>query len=203
MGGSGNGLGNAEHVSGDDALLVRRAQASPREFEPLYLRYRTPILGYCYRRLRDRDDAEDAASAIFVAALRGLRTFNDRGRGDAFRTWLFTIAHNEIAGRHRWRSRHPEEPLAATNTMLDPDRSPEDTALIADDQRRLAMLLADLPPRERETIELRLADLKTSEIARVLGISEESVRSAQARAVAKLRRLMMPTNAIRREAVDA
>jgi DNA-directed RNA polymerase specialized sigma24 family protein len=38
-------------------------------------------------------------------------------------------------------------------------------------------------------LELRAADLATGEIARVLGISEQNVRTAQARAVARLRRL--------------
>ena len=81
------------------------AQYSPMRFEPLYLRYRDPILAYCYRRLGNRAEAEDAASTIFIAALRGLRTFHDRGKEDSFRSWLFRIAHNEVAMHHRRRSR--------------------------------------------------------------------------------------------------
>jgi RNA polymerase sigma-70 factor (ECF subfamily) len=170
-----------------DSVLVRLAQSSPMAFEPLYVRYRERVLAYCYRRLGDRDDAEDAASAVFVAVLRGLNGFRDRGRDDSFRAWLFCIAHNEIAMRHRSRSRHQERPLIDADEITDRGRSPEEHAVFADGQRRLAALLSGLPPREREVIELRMANLLTGEIARALGINEQSVRSAQARAVAKLR----------------
>lgn len=168
-----------------DAVLVRLAQTSPSAFEPLYVRYRDRVLGYCYRRLGDRDEAEDAASSVFVAALRGLPGFRDRD--DSFRAWLFRIAHNEVAMRHRHRVRHPVHALSAARDELDPGRSPEELAIVADGQRRLAAMLGDLPPRERNVLELRLADLTTTEIARVLSISEQTVRTAQCRAVARLR----------------
>jgi RNA polymerase sigma-70 factor (ECF subfamily) len=191
--------GTGEEVEGDGALVLL-AQRSPQAFAPLYLRYRDRVLAYCYRRLGDRDEAEDAASAVFVAALRGLGGFRDRG--DSFRSWLFSIAHNEVAMRHRNRSRHPAGPLAAAAAVVDPARSPEEAAIAADGQLRLAALLAGLPPRERETIELRMADLTTREIAHVLGISEQNVRTAQSRAVAKLRLAMGAVGVSGKEAAD-
>ena len=171
----------------DDGALVRAAQRAPGAFEPLYLRYRDRVFNYCYYRLGDRAEAEDAASAVFVKALGHLAGFRDRG--DSFRTWLFRIAHNEVADRHKRRGRHPEAPFAAALAVADPGRTPEDQAVRADDRRRVLALLAALPARERAVLELRAADLATGEIARVLGISEQNVRTAQARAVARLRRL--------------
>jgi RNA polymerase sigma-70 factor (ECF subfamily) len=178
-------IGAGEVSPDDDAALVRLAREAPAAFDPLYRRYRDRVLAYCYRGLGDRDEAEDAASAVFVAALRGLAGF--RGRDGSFRAWLFRIAHNEVAMRHRHRARHPEHSLAAAVGEADPGRSPEEQAVLADGQRRLAALLAGLPPRERDVLGLRLADLATAEIARALGISEPSVRTAQCRAVARLR----------------
>jgi RNA polymerase sigma-70 factor (ECF subfamily) len=94
-------LSGATEMPGEGhAALVRLAQSSPSAFEPLYLRYRDRVIGFCYRLLGDREEAEDAASAIFVAALRGLKDFE--GRGDnSFHAWLWRIAHNEVATRHR------------------------------------------------------------------------------------------------------
>jgi RNA polymerase sigma-70 factor (ECF subfamily) len=201
LGAEATSTGEAAHES--EAALVRLAQSSPSAFEPLYLLYRDRILGYCYRRLGDRDDAEDAASAVFVAALRGLSGFRDRGRDDSFRAWLFRIAHNEVAMRHRSRSRHPEQFLTDADEVTDPTVSPEDLAVRADGHRRLAGLMAILPPRERETIELRLADLTTREIAQILGATEQSVRAAQARAVARLRAAMGGEGDARSESGDA
>ena len=111
MGGLSYGPTTAVMADRDDAALVRLAQVSPAAFEPLYLRYRDRILAYCYRRLGHLHEAEDTASAVFVAALRGLAAFDDRGREDSFRAWLFRIAHNEVAMKHRSRTRHPERSL--------------------------------------------------------------------------------------------
>jgi RNA polymerase sigma-70 factor (ECF subfamily) len=149
----------------DDGCLVRAAQRAPAAFEPLYLRYRDRVFAYCYYHLGDRAEAEDAASAVFVKALGHLRGFHDRH--GSFRAWLFRIAHNEVADRHKRRDRRPEAPLASARAAADPGRSPEDQAVLADDRRRLLVLLAALPARERAVLELRAAGLETAEIARV------------------------------------
>lgn len=52
----------------NDSELVRRAQFDSADFAPLYLRYRDRVLRYCFYRLGDRAEAEDAASAVFVKA---------------------------------------------------------------------------------------------------------------------------------------
>lgn len=177
--------GRDSRGEGSDASLARRAKHDPAEFEPLYLRYRDSVLAYCYRKLGDRDEAEEAASTAVVAALRGLATYQEHG--NSFRSWLFTIVHNEIALRLRTRIRHPEEPIEAAAAIIDLSRTPEELAILADDQLRLAALLSVLSTRERNVIELRLANLSTAEIARVLEISPQNVRTTQCRAIARLR----------------
>jgi RNA polymerase sigma-70 factor (ECF subfamily) len=172
-----------------DAELVRAAQAMPRAFAPLYLRYRDPIMNYCYYRLGNHEESEDAASVIFIKALDHLPRFVDRD--DSFRTWLFRIAHNEIADRHRQRARHTESPLDQEQGLRDAASPLEDAAIVMDNRIRVRQMLAQLPPQERAVLELRTADLTTREIAEVLQISEQSVRTAQSRAVSRLRGLLM------------
>lgn len=184
----------AEDEGADDADLVRRAHRQPAAFEPLYLRYRDRVLAFCAYRLTDSAEAEDAASAVFLKALHALPDFRDRD--GSFRTWLFRIAHNEVADRYRRRTRRPEASLDLAAGLIDPAASPEEVALAADAASRLRALLGTLPPREREVLELRLADLSTTEIAAVLGIREQSVWTAQSRALARVRdALREPTDA--------
>lgn len=173
----------------DDAGLVRQAHRQPAAFEPLYLRYRDRVFAYCAYRLTDTAEAEDAASAVFLKALHALPDFRDRDGepSGSFRTWLFRIAHNEVADRYRRRTRHPEASLDLVTGLIDPAASPEEVALAVDAASRLRALLGTLPPREREVLELRLADLSTTEIASVLGIREQSVWTAQSRALARMR----------------
>lgn len=176
-------------VAEDDHALVTAAQRDPRRFEPLFLRYWEPVLRYCHFRLGNREDAEDAASQIFVDAYAALHRFSSRGGAGSFRAWLFTIAHHEIANRYRYRTRHPHHPWTEEAEALpDPAVSPESEALAAADHAWLRSLLRELPDRSREVVELRLAGLTDREIAGVLDINVAAVRQAQSRALAGLRR---------------
>lgn len=167
-----------------DADLVRQAQNAPAQFALLYERYRVPVLTYCTARLRDPAEAEDAASTIFIKALKALPRFSERG--DAFRAWLFAIAHNEITDRQR-RQQRTALSLDYAAQVPDPGRSPEELALATGERDHLATLLADLPARERSVLELRAAGCQTHEIARILQITEMSVRTAQSRGLRRLR----------------
>ena len=158
----GRGRGDAT-AQLDDAALVGLALTRPQAFELLYLRYRHPVLAFCYRQLGDRDEAEDVASAAFVAALRGLTRFQDRG--NSFRAWLFKIVRNEIGMSRRQASGHPEESLESAEELIDPGRSPEELAVLADGQLRLAALLSALSRVSEMRIDSDLADLTTKEIA--------------------------------------
>lgn len=174
-----------------DGVLVAAAQRDPRDFESLFLRYWDPILRYCTFRLQSRAEAEDAASQVFVDAYAGLHRFRDQGGEGSFRAWLFTIAHHEVANRHRYRVRHPAGPLdAVAAEVADPATSPERAGVAAGDIAQVLIVVGELPARLREVVELRLAGLNDREIAGVLGISGEAVRQAQSRAVAQLRTRM-------------
>jgi RNA polymerase sigma-70 factor (ECF subfamily) len=182
----------APDAGSDDVALVAAARSDPRRFEPLFLRYWEPVVRYCVFRLDSRDDAEDAASQIFVDAYAGLHRFQDRGAEGSFRGWLFTIAHHEIANRQRYRIRHPSGPLEEAHDVIDPNAT-FDQAVSADDVARVRRLVRELPERLRDVMELRLAGMTDREIAEVLGISGAAVRQAQSRAVARLR-LRMTTD---------
>ncbi len=171
-----------------DGELVRQTRQHAAAFGPLYLRYRDRVLRYCLYRLGDLDEAEDAASAVFVNALRGITSVHDDDA--SFRPWLFRIAHNEVVDRYKRRSLRPETALAAADDLVDPGPSPEEAAMTLEDLGRLRTLLGGLPPREQAVLELRLADLTTAEIAAVLGMTEGSVWTAQSRGLAKVRDAM-------------
>jgi RNA polymerase sigma-70 factor, ECF subfamily len=173
----------AEEVG--DGELVRRAQRHASEFGPLYLRYRDRVLRYCLYRLGDLAEAEDATSTVFVKALRGITGVHDDDA--SFRPWLFRIAHNEVVDHYKRRALRPETALGAADDLIDPSPSPEEAAMTVEALGRLRTLLGGLPPRERAVLELRLADLTTTEIAAVLGITEGSVWTAQSRGLAKVR----------------
>jgi DNA-directed RNA polymerase specialized sigma24 family protein len=113
----------------DDATLVAEAKRDRQAFAPLYRRYVDRVYRYCDRVLGDRELAEDATSLVFTKALAGL----PRCRDDAFRSWLFAIAHNVVVDIQR--ARVSTSPLTEAVEIADGalDRAPEAPALVRDD----------------------------------------------------------------------
>ena len=174
-----------------DLADVRAAQADRDAFATLYRRYLEPVYGYSFYLLGDHHDAEDATERTFLAALGAIDRFRDEGA--TFRSWLFRIAHNQLANTLRARSRHRTEPLdGAPEPMAGDD--PARLAGMADDARRLRAAVASLSDDRRQVIILRFVDgLTAREIGDVLGRSEGAVRVLQHRALRELASLLDPT----------
>lgn len=167
-----------------EAALVARAKADRRAFAPLYARYLGPVLRYCGRRLPDPDSAEDATAQIFAQAMANIGGCRD----DAFRPWLFTIAHHVVVDHYRRRK--PTAGLDAALDRIDPEPTPEEIALEREDRTALRALLTHLTPDQRRVVELRLAGLTGVEIADALGLSHGAVKIHQFRAIRRLRAVM-------------
>ena len=172
----------------DDWQLVDQAIGNLQAFEFLFSRYWEAIYRYCYFRLGNIEDAEDAAIEILTNAFGSLARLSNQGA--TFRSWLFTIAHNEIVDFHRRSSRSPQMSLRESADRIDSGPTPEELALSSSEAAATRRLVAQLPDRPRQVVELRLAGLTDSEIAQVLDMSNGAVRQAQFRAIVQLRELM-------------
>ena len=158
-----------------DLADVRAAQADRAAFATLYRRYLDRVYGYAFYQLGDHHDAEDATERIFLAALRALPGFRDRG--STFRAWLFRIAHNTVANTHRSRSRRPAEPMPDGFERPAPDADPARLVAMADELRIVRRAIDQMPDDRRQVILLRFVDeLSTAEIAEVLDRSPGAVR---------------------------
>jgi len=148
------------------------------ELERLYREAGPGLMRFISRRLRTREDAEDALQATFVEAARHYERMVEAGSP---RAWLYAVARNLVAARQRragivrW-SVLPEDPPA--KIAVDSD--------VRLDVMRDAM--GRLPESLREILELRIGgDLSYQEIADALGLPVGTVRSRIHRAVEQLR----------------
>jgi RNA polymerase sigma-70 factor (ECF subfamily) len=171
-----------------DLADVRAAQADHAAFGTLYRRYLDRVYGYSFYLLGDHHDAEDATERIFLAALGAIDRYRDDGA--AFRSWLFRIAHNQLANALRSRSRRRAESLDGAREPAGAD-DPAHQAGLADDARRLRAAVASLSDDRRQVVILRFVDgLTAREIGEVLGRSEGAVRVLQHRALRELAALL-------------
>lgn len=168
-----------------DLVDVRAAQADRADFGILYRRYLDRVYGYCFYLLGDHHDAEDATERTFLSALSAIDRFSDDGA--TFRSWLFRIAHNQLANTLRARSRQRVEPLDGAPEPASTGGDPARLAGLADDARRLRASVAALSEDRRQVVILRFVDgLSAREIGVVLGRSEGAIRVLQHRALREL-----------------
>jgi RNA polymerase sigma-70 factor (ECF subfamily) len=186
---------------GDD-VLVRRAQQDPRQFDPIFERYWNPIVRYCYYRLGNWHQAEDAAAQVFLNAISALPEFSDPHHDNSFKAWLFTIASRVVSNQRRSDARHPQASLDAVGERASSETSLEEQAIAQDEHRLLYNLITHLKPEQQHLIELRLAGLNDVEIARVLDRNPAAVRKALSRAVMTLRDVQAASRLPRKEAAQ-
>ncbi len=175
----------SDSIAGDPDLAdVLAAQADRAAFGTLYRRYLDRVYGYAFYLLGDHHDAEDVTERTFLAALSAVGSFRDTGA--SFRSWLFRIAHNQVANALRGRGRRATSSLEGEEQpsgLLDPAA----TVGAADEARELRAALDRLAPDRRQVLVLRFVDgLTAREIGAVLGRSEGAVRVLQHRALREL-----------------
>ena len=159
-----------------DQPLATRPPASVAEAAEAHL---DDVLGYLLYLTRDRETAEDLASATFEKALRLWDRFDPR-RGSA-RTWLLGIARTTALDwfRAEARRRRREEAAALSERV--------DEAFVEGLSPQLEAALAALSAGEREVLALRIVlELDGEATARVLGISPTAVSTRLSRALKRL-----------------
>jgi RNA polymerase sigma factor (sigma-70 family) len=145
----------------------------------LYENYGQRVFTFCYSRLRNREEAQDAAQTTFIYVLRSLQ----RGVVPEFElAWLLKIAFNVCRGTRRSSGRL----TAVTQEVEDIDELAAPQAAGYEGSERLEALrdgLAHLPERQRRGILLReWQGLSYAEIADELGLSVGAVETLLFRA---------------------
>jgi RNA polymerase sigma-70 factor (ECF subfamily) len=183
---AGRVRGSQVPAGGDPDLAdVRASQADRAAFGTLYRRYLDRVYGYAFYLLGDHHDAEDATERTFVAALAGIGAFRDEGA--SFRSWLFRIAHNQVANALRTRGRRRAASLEVVEEPMSGTPDPAAAVTAADEAREVRRALATLSDDRRQVVVLRFVDgLSAREIGVVLGRSEGAVRVLQHRALREL-----------------
>jgi len=166
--------------------LVRRAQAGDRAaVGAIYDRLADRVYRFALFRVGNRADAEDLVQRTFVKMIEALPRY--RQRGAPFEAWFFRLARNSVIDHLRGRRAHA--PLETVAEVDSPEPTPEMTAELAAEFRRIEDALRTLTPIQQEVIGYRfMAGLSAREIGMVLGKREGSVRALQFRAIEALRR---------------
>ncbi len=172
----------------DQAALAALRGGDRSGFVGLVERYHRPVYNAAYTILRRVDDAADVTQTVFLRVIERLDDYDPNYR---FFSWLYRIAVNEALDVLRRNGR--EDPLDETVEV--PDIEGLDPASLferAEVGAHLRACVMRLSTGDRSVLTLRhFAELSYEEIAEVLEIDEETVRSRLFEARRRLRRLMI------------
>jgi len=181
----------------DEALLAAYRAGDSRAFEILLGRYRGPLFNFLLRSARDRGRAEELYQDVWMKVIeRG-----DDFRGDAkFSTWLYTIARNlsidhqrkmKFRGHASLDATQPRTGQSIGERLGDPGPSTERLAIGGWIRARIGEAVEELPQEQREVFLLRqLQGLGFKEIAEVVGVSSNTVKSRMRYALERLQSVL-------------
>lgn len=95
---------------GQDVELIKRIldNNDRKAADELVSRYYKCVYKHIYIKLKDEEVGMDITQETFIAALKGLGTFNDAKA--SFKTWLTRIADNKVTDYFRSRQYHESIP---------------------------------------------------------------------------------------------
>lgn len=175
------------------------AEGVTEAFEVLLKRHERGIYNFILRSVYDRAKAEDLTQEVFYRVIKSAPNYKPTAR---FTTWLYTIARNICIDRSRRQSGRGEvsldKPLGGVggddertigSTLSDGQARAGNVSMVRQDfQRRLQEALNALPHDQREVFLMREVNgLKFREIADVVGVPENTVKSRMRYALETLR----------------
>jgi RNA polymerase sigma-70 factor (ECF subfamily) len=185
----------------DVQLMLDVKAGDEKSFELLLRKYRTPLVNFLYRMVRDTAVAEDLAQEVFLRVYRARQEYAPSAK---FTTWMFRIATNLALNSVR-DNRHRKMEISmdqSVDTGEDeqrplevPDRAPSvEQELVARCRAELIMkAIHSLPEKQRAAVLLhKYQELDYDEIARVLECSESALKSLLFRAYETLRVELAP-----------
>jgi RNA polymerase sigma-70 factor, ECF subfamily len=180
----------------DEVLMLAYQRGDVRAFEILLTRHRRPVFNFILRYVALRETAEDLLQETFLRVIKGAETYQRQAK---FTTWLYTIARNLCVDQSR-RAKHRkaqslDAPLNKSDdagTLLDvlpasgiaSDRQTVNKELLV----RMEAAIGRLVEEQREVFLMReFLDMPFKEIAEVVGVPENTVKSRMRYALEKLR----------------
>ncbi|MEI8000941.1 MAG: sigma-70 family RNA polymerase sigma factor [Actinomycetes bacterium] len=178
----------AESRSAIAALVPAVRALDQFAWETIFRQLYPRLMGYAGRGL-GREAAQDAVSETMTRAVDRIGSFT--WADDAFEAWIFGILRNVVHDAQRAHARS----VGRHATQFErPDHEASAGLLAREETEELTAAFARLSPPEREILELRVvAGLSADEIAIALGKRPGAVRTAQSRALAKLRSFLEET----------
>lgn len=184
----------------DVDLMLDVKAGDEASFDLLLHKYRSPLVNFLSRMVRDRATAEDLAQEVFLRVYRARKQYTPSAK---FTTWLFRIATNLALNSLR-DNRHqrmevsidapPSDEEDAMPRELPAREMRIDEHMIERDRIEfIQRAVASLPEKQRAAVLLhKYEEMDYADIAKALECSESALKSLLFRAYESLRVQLAP-----------
>src|SRR2546429_10026184 len=187
------GHSGAAPSTSDEQLMLAFSKGSSQAFEELFSRYKQPIFGFFRRRVTESAQAEELTQETFLALLRAGARYEPRA---LCRTYLYAIG-SKILRAHRRKAAFRATFFGQQNSAPDPSRRDATESGLW-----VRRAVGKLEAIDREILLLReFEQLSYAEIANLLQLPLNTVRSRLFRARSTLRELLGPSESRIKNAV--
>jgi RNA polymerase sigma-70 factor (ECF subfamily) len=183
----------------DVQLMLDVKAGDDASFDFLLQKYRSPLVNFLYRMVRDTATAEDLAQEVFLRVYRARKQYTPSAK---FTTWMFRIATNLALNSVR-DNRHQRMAVSIDVPADDEGSAPRelparemriDEHMVERDRVEfIRRAIASLPEKQRAAVVLhKYEEMGYGEIAEVLDCSESALKSLLFRAYETLRVELAP-----------
>jgi RNA polymerase sigma-70 factor (ECF subfamily) len=182
----------------DVQLMLDVKAGDDASFNLLLQKYRTPLINFLFRMVRDSATAEDLAQEVFLRVYRARKQYSPSAK---FTTWLFRIATNLALNsvrdnRHRQMDVSIDAPVEEDEAplQLPAGEMRIDEHMIERDRAEfIRQAISSLPEKQRVAVLLhKYEEMDYAEIAKILECSESALKSLLFRAYETLRVQLAP-----------
>lgn len=164
----------APQASSDEALVASIAAGDKDAMRTFYARYSARVFRFLLRVVANAATAEDLVSETFIDVWRQAGRFEARSKAS---TWLLGIARHKALSSLRQR-RFDQLDDAAFALVPDPSDDPEANAERQSRAAALRECLRQLPPAQRELLDLIYYHAQSvADVARLIGVPENTVKT--------------------------
>ena len=172
--------------------VEKAKNGNKQAFEKLYNKYYDSLYFFVLKNVKNKETAEDITQETF---LKSMEKLPDLKKTEQYSSWLHSIAYNKC--RDFFRSqKHSEyfstdeefESAVEEVSLNEPIMLPDDYAVSIERKKQLKAIIDELKPDMKSAVILYYYDnLSVNEVAKVLGIKENSAKQKLFQARKKLK----------------
>ncbi|WP_420266683.1 RNA polymerase sigma factor [Candidatus Magnetominusculus dajiuhuensis] len=177
----------------DEEIIIDYLNGDKNSFNEIITRYLKMIYNFCYRLIGNEKTAEDITQEVFLKVWKNIKKFDIK---KSFKTWIYSIAKNSCIDYLRKRK---DIPMSAfddedgeniiENNLTDEELKPDEIFVQTQNKKLIEHIMAELSVVQKEVIILKYVnDMSLSEIANIMDIPIDTVKSHHRRALIKMKK---------------